>query len=171
MHHLRDETAPTREEYTTSSVPPADRPPSLALLERLSTDQRTSFLPICNRLPSHMREIAFELHGLGWTPTVITQLGDVLAEFSDKFSKSPTGFWLLLPAPLKYMCCPEQLSRHISVLPHQFPHRKAIERDFGQIPRRRPHPSVVEFVIPKKSGGIRITVAHKKMNELSVLDY
>ena len=89
VRHLRDETAPTREEFGASSAPPVDHNPSPALLERLSTDQRTSFLQVWNRLPSHMREIAFDLRGLGWTPTVITQSGDALAEFSDVFSKSP----------------------------------------------------------------------------------
>ena len=50
-----------------------------------------------------MREIAFNLHGPGWTSAVITQLGEVLAEFSDVFSKSPTDFgsYSLLPFEMK----------------------------------------------------------------------
>ena len=72
--------------------PAIDRSLSAALLERFSADQRCSFLQTWNRLPSHMCEIAFDLHGPGWTPAVITQLGDVLAEVPDVFSKSSTDF-------------------------------------------------------------------------------
>ena len=39
-----------------------------------------------------MRERALDLDGPGWTPAVITQLGEVLAEFSDVFSKFSTDF-------------------------------------------------------------------------------
>ncbi|MEP5732608.1 MAG: hypothetical protein ABJL67_24925, partial [Sulfitobacter sp.] len=83
---------PTREELAIPSTPSVNHPPSPALLERLSTDQRTSSLQVWNCLPLHMREIAFDLRGLGWTPTIITQLGDVLVEFFDVFSKYPTDF-------------------------------------------------------------------------------
>ena len=60
VRHLRGETAPTREESAASSAPPpTDCPPSPAVLERLSTDQRTSNPHVRNRLPSHRREIVF----------------------------------------------------------------------------------------------------------------
>ena len=65
---------------------------SPALLERLNQDQRSSFLRIWARLPSHLREIAFDLHDPGWTPSAIEQLGDVLCEFPDVFSTSKTDF-------------------------------------------------------------------------------
>ena len=39
-----------------------------------------------------MRTMVFELRGFSWTPTFITQLGDVLAELSDVFSKSIAHF-------------------------------------------------------------------------------
>ena len=46
-----------------------------------------------------MRDIVFDLYGLGWTSAAITQLGEVVAEFSGVFSKSPTdlGSCSLLP--------------------------------------------------------------------------
>ena len=87
VHHLRDETVPPCDESEASLAQPTYRSPSPTLLERLSADQRSSFLE-----QPHMREIAFNLHGPGWTSAVITQLGEVLAEFSDVFSKSPTDF-------------------------------------------------------------------------------
>ena len=39
-----------------------------------------------------MREITFDLRGPGWTQAIILQLGEVLAEFPDVFSKSSTDF-------------------------------------------------------------------------------
>ena len=59
--------------------------PSPALLERLNPDQRSSFLRVWARLSPHLREITFNLHDLGWTPSAIEQLGDVLGEFPDVF--------------------------------------------------------------------------------------
>ena len=79
VHHLRDETGSPCDKSEASSAQPTYRPPSPALLERLSANQCSSFLPTWNRLPPHMREITFDLHGPGWTPAVITQLGEVLA--------------------------------------------------------------------------------------------
>ena len=37
--------------------------PSPALLERLTPEQRASFLRVWERLPSHLRVVAFDLHG------------------------------------------------------------------------------------------------------------
>ena len=85
VYHLRDETVPICDESAAALTPPVDRSAFPAMLERLSADQHTSFLQVWSPLPSHMREIALGLHGPGWTPTVITQLGSVLAEFSDVF--------------------------------------------------------------------------------------
>ena len=65
IHHLRDETVPSCDEPEASLAQPTFRAPSLALLERLSTDQRSSFLQTWNRLPLHTREITFDLHSPG----------------------------------------------------------------------------------------------------------
>ena len=65
VHHLRDETVPPCDESEASLAQPTYRSPSPTLLERLSADQRSSFLGTWNRLPPHMREIAFDLHGHG----------------------------------------------------------------------------------------------------------
>ena len=92
VHHLRDDTVPPCDESEACLAQQTYRSPSPTPLERFSADQRSSFLETWNRLPPHMREIAFDLHGPGWTSVVITRLGKVLAEFSDMFSKSPTYF-------------------------------------------------------------------------------
>ena len=39
-----------------------------------------------------MRKISFDLHGPGWAPAIILQLGEVLAKVSEVFSKSSTDF-------------------------------------------------------------------------------
>ena len=67
--------------------------PSPALLDRLNQDQRSSILRVWAGLPPHLREIAFNLHDPGWTPSAIDQLGNVLCEFPDMFSTSKTDFW------------------------------------------------------------------------------
>ena len=45
--------------------------PSPALLERLTPEQCASFLRVWERLPPHLRAVAFDLHGPGWTPLSI----------------------------------------------------------------------------------------------------
>ena len=62
------------------------------MLERLTPEQRASFLHVWERLPSHLRAVAFDLHGPGWTPLAIEQLGDVICDFADVFSRSKTDF-------------------------------------------------------------------------------
>ena len=71
--------------------------PSSALLERLAPEQRASFLRVWERLPSHLRAVACDLHGLDCTPLAIELLGGVLFDFADVSSKSKTDFWFLFP--------------------------------------------------------------------------
>ena len=68
--------------------------PSPALLERLTPEQRASFLCVWERLPSHLRAVAFDLHGPGWTPLAIEQLGGVLLL---TFFPSPRRILVLVP--------------------------------------------------------------------------
>ena len=55
----------------TTSPPPA-------LIECLTPEQRASFLRVWERLSLHLRAVAFDYQGPGWTPLAIEQLGDVL---------------------------------------------------------------------------------------------
>ena len=68
--------------------------PSPALLTRLTPERRLSFLCVWERLPSHLRAVAFDLHGPGWTRLAIEQLGSALCDFADVFSKSNTDLVL-----------------------------------------------------------------------------
>ena len=70
--------------------------PSPALLEHLTPEQRASFLRVWERLPSHLRAVAFDLHGPDWTPLAIEQLGDVLSIWVT-FSPNPRR--ILVPTP------------------------------------------------------------------------
>ena len=49
----------------TEEIAPAVPLPSPALMERLNPAQRSAFLCVWARLPPHLREIAFDLHGPG----------------------------------------------------------------------------------------------------------
>lgn len=44
--------------------------------------------PWGNRLPPYLKTDKFDLHGPGWWPEVITELGDRLHDFPDVFSIS-----------------------------------------------------------------------------------
>ena len=81
-----------------------------------------------------------DLHGPGWTPAIIPQLGEVLVEFTEVFSKSSNDLGSIL-APLRHFGSPVQLSRHVPALPHQSSDRQDSGRGFGQIPPRGPHPA------------------------------
>ena len=58
----------------------------------MTPEQRASILRVWERLPSHLCAVAFGLHGTGWTPPAIEQLGDALCDFADVFPKSKTDF-------------------------------------------------------------------------------
>ena len=83
--------------------------PLPALLERLTPEQRVSFLRVWHRQPRHLPEITFDLHGRAWTPAGIEELGDVLREFSGCFFQLQNGF--LAPA----LCALIASRRHILV--------------------------------------------------------
>ena len=49
----------------------------------------------------HLRDVVFDLHGSGWSPSVIDDLGDVLCEFQDVFSTSKADFGSCSLIPFK----------------------------------------------------------------------
>ena len=65
---------------------------SPALIERLTPKQHASFMRVWERLPSHLRAVAFDRHGPDWALLAIEQLGDTLCDFPGVFSKSETDF-------------------------------------------------------------------------------
>ena len=144
------------------TVPPLAAPasPSPALLARLSPEQCASFLRDRARLPLHLREVAFDLHGTDWTPEATEQLGDALCDFPDVFSrsKSDLGSCSLTPFAISV---PEG-SAPVASRPHRIIHIMAKEMkatlEAGLVQHSTSPYSSPLVVISKKSGGVRITM-------------
>ena len=103
-----------------------------------------------------MRQIAFDVHGPYWTPAFIAQLGDVLAEFSDAFSKSSSDFRCCSSLPFK-ISIPRNSSPVMS-RPYRINPPTAIKQvdTVLDTPRSGPHPTLhiamgELVVIPKLS--------------------
>ena len=119
--------------------------------------------------------MAFDLHDPGWTPPAIEQLGDVLCEFPDVFFTSKTDFGSCSLKPFE-ISVPEG-SAPVTSLPHRINPFLAKEVDAtlnqyltaGLIQHSTSPYSSPLVVIPKKSGGVRITVNYKKLNQISKL--
>lgn len=143
-----------------------------ALLERLDEEQQGSFRSLWYRLPPHIREFTFDLHGDGWAPVAINRLADVLHNFRGAFSTSLTdpGACSLLPfkrdlsngtAPVRSkpysmdLLVAEQvsLSRTKSGL---IQHLTSINSS-----------PIVVVVIPKQLGALCITVHYQELNRVS----
>ena len=89
---LRDSIHVAVDGLPSTETQPTPTAPCPELLARLNADERSSFLQLWGRLPPYLRDIAFDLHGTGWSPSVITALGDVLCELPGVFSTSKTDF-------------------------------------------------------------------------------
>ena len=106
-HHLRaDGLAATGSPPVDAPSADASHPPE-DLMNRLGEGQRSSFAAVWQKLPAFLREIKFDFHGPGWTPKVITDLGDLLSEFSGVFSSSlaDLGACSLLPIEIEVPPC------------------------------------------------------------------
>ena len=116
-----------------------------------------------------------KLRGLGWTPTLITQLGDVLAEFSDVFSKSPNDYGSC-SLPTFKITVPPNISP-VTSRPYRMnaPTTKYMNTVYDKFPAA----SLIQhstslwaspvMVIPENSGDIRITVNYKKLKKTAPL--
>ena len=144
-------------------------------MERLSPAQRSAFLRVWARLPPHLREIAFDLHNPGWDPPTIDQLRDVLCDFPDVFSTSKTDFRSCSLMPFE-ISVPEG-SASVTSRSHRINPLLAKEADAtlnqylaaALIQHLTSPYSSPLVVIPMKSGGVRITVNCKKLNQVSKL--
>ena len=65
VHALHDNIPVDNEDPPPTDPPPTPKAPCPQLLARLDTDQRSSFLRLWNRLPLHLRDVMFDLHGSG----------------------------------------------------------------------------------------------------------
>ena len=158
---------------------PHDPPtaPCPQLLARLDADQRTSFLNLWDRLPLHLRDIIFDLHGSGLSPSVIDSLGDILCEFPDVFSTSKTDFGSCSLMPFKITVPPDSepvTSRLYRINPILAKKADAVLDQYlaaGLIQHSTSPYSSPMVAIPKKDGGVRITINYKKLNAISSLGH
>ena len=86
-----------------------------------------------------MREITFDLHGPGWTPTIILQLGEVLAELLNVFSKSSKDFGSCSLLPFEISVPPN--SSPVTSWPYRINPPTAKKVDAVLDNRRGPHPA------------------------------
>ena len=150
---------------------PTPKTPCPKLLECLRDDQRTSFLRLWDQPPLHLRDITFNLHGSGWSPSVITALGDVLCEFHDVFSASEIDFGSCPLTPFKIYVSPDSapvFSRPYASSPYSRnrPMLYSTRLAAGLIQHSiSPYASPM-VAIPKKDGNFRITVNYRKLNAI-----
>ena len=145
------------------------------MLDRLNANERDSFLQVWHKLPKHLREISFDFHGPGWDPDGITQLGDSLIEFVDVFATSPPDFGSCSLLPFEISVSPDSPT----VTSHPYPENPFVANQMDTILDEYlaagliqhftlPYASPV-VIIPKKSGGNRLTINYKKLENISIL--
>ena len=157
---------------STLAAVTATASPSPALLVRLTPQQRASFLRVWERLPAHLLTVSFDLQGLDRTPLAIEHLGDVFCDSADVFSKSKTEFSCCSLMPFKMV---PQDSAPVKSRPHRINPIFPMEFDAAlsqyvaadKIQQSTSPYSSPLVVIQSKSGGVRITVNYKKLNQIS----
>ena len=135
----------------------------------------SAFLLVWARLPPHLRVIAFDVHDPGWVPPAVEQLGDVLCDFPEVFSTSKMEFGSCSMMPCE-TSVPEGRAP-VTSRPHRLNLMLAKEVDAtltqclaaGLIQHSTSPYSSPLVVIPKNSGGVRIPVNCKKLNQIRTL--
>ena len=92
VHALHDNIPVAKESSSPAYPEPPPKAPCLQVLARLDADQQIGFLDLWGRLPSNLRDVIFNLHGSGSSPSVIDNLGGVPCEFQDVLSTSTIDF-------------------------------------------------------------------------------
>ena len=161
-------TAPS---LTTATDSPDEHPREL--LHRLNHNQRESFLRLWTTVPPHIRRIDFALDSPGWVPPAIDALSDTFAAYADVFSfskldygecslgpfeiKVPPGTQPIQPCPYRLNSV---LSKRVYAILDSYLAASLIQHSTS------PWSSPL-LCVPKKSGGIRITVNCQKLNKVT----
>ena len=154
----------------TSDSP--DEPPP-ELLARLDPSQRESFLRLWNTVPPHIRRIDFALDAAGWDPAAFDALSTTLTTYADVFSSSKLdyGECSLRPFEIKVPPGTQPIqSRPYRLNPVLSKQADAILDSYlaaGLIQHSTSPWSSPLVCVPKKSGGIRITVNYQKLNKVT----
>ena len=154
----------------TSDSP--DEPPPVRLA-RLYPSQRESFICLWNTVPPRIRRIYFALDAASWDPAALDALSTTLTTYADVFSSSKLdygecslrSFETKVPPgtqpiqPLPYRLNPV-LSKQADAILDSYLAAGLIQHSTS--------PWSSPFVcVPKKSGGIRITVNYQKLNKVT----
>ena len=157
--------------YSTTPDFPDEPPPEL--LHRLDHSQRESFFRLWNTVPSHIRRIDLALDTAGWDPTAIDTLSTTLTTYADVFSSSKLdhGEYSLRPFEIKVPPGTQPIqSRPYSLNPVLSKQVDAILDSYlaADLIQHSASPWSSPLVcVPKKSGGIRITVNYQKLNKVT----
>ena len=156
--------------HITSGSP--DAPPP-ELLDRLDSSQRESFFRLWHTVPPHIRRIDFALDAAGWDPAALDALSTTLTTYADVFlsSKLDYGEWSLRPFEIKVPPGTQPIqSRPYRLNPVLSKQADAILDSYlaaGLIQHSTSPWSSPLVCVPKKSGGIRITVNYQKLNKVT----
>ena len=156
--------------HITSDSP--DAPPP-ELLDRLDSNQRESFLHLWHTVPPHIRRIDFALDAAGWDSAALDALSTTLTTYADVFSSSKLdyGECSLRPFEIKVPPGTQPIqSRPYRLNPVLSKQADAILDSYlaaGLIQHSTSPWSSPLVCVPKKSGGIRITVNYQKLNKVT----
>ena len=163
--------SPTALPHSTTPDPPDEPHPEL--LHRLDRSQRESFLRLWNTVPPHIRRIDFTLDATGWDPTALDALSTTLTTYADVFSSSKLGYGECSLRPFEIKVPPgtqPTQSRPYRLNPVLSKQANAILDSYlaaGFIRHSTSPWSSPLVCVPKKSGGIRITVNYQKLDEVT----
>ena len=158
-------------EATNFTPDPSDKPLS-EFLHRLDDDQRVAFLRLWSTVPPHIRRIDFALDAPGWEPSAIDALSATLAEYADIFSSSKLDYGASSLRPFEIKVPPEtqSIQSHPNllnpILSNQVDDILDSYLAAGLIQHSTSPWSSPLVRVPKKSGGIRITVNYQKLNKI-----
>ena len=131
------------------------------------------FLRLWHTVPPHIRRIDFALDAAGWDPAALDALSTTLTTYADVFSSSKLdyGECSLRPFEIKVPPGTQPIqSRPYRLNPVLSKQADAILDSYlaaGLIQHSTSPWSSPLVCVPKKSGGIRITVNYQKLNKLT----
>ena len=137
------------------------------------SSQRKSFLRLWHTVPPHIRRIDFALDAAGWDPAALDALSTTLTTYADVFSSSKLdyGECSLRPFEIKVPPGTQPIqSRPYRLNPVLSEQADAILDSYlaaGLIQHSTSPWSSPLVCVPKKSGGIRITVNYQKFNKVT----
>ena len=147
--------------------------PTPELLHRPDHSQRESFFRLWNTVLPHICRIDFALDAAGWDPTAIDALSTTLTTYSDVFSSSKLDYGecslRLFEIKVPPGTQPIQL-RSYRLNPVLSKQADAILDSYlaaGLIQNSASPWSSPLVCVPKKSGGIQITVNYQKLNKVT----